>query len=185
MLTQTTSLRGLQPYQKIQFGADGSIGNVSDQIGHRMLFHLLSACRRDGPAYASKEQAQVLVYLGRCSYGTPRIAAYHALLDGNGRRHTGDQVALRLAHPSQKLTCIGRQALHVTSLAFRIERIESQRTLARTGQSGHHDQLAPRYSQRYILQIIDACPFDDDGFATCGMLAFLLLHSACFLLYKD
>ncbi len=91
-----------------------------DDILHGMLLHQLAAHGRVGLADACEEQSQVFVNLrGRAHRGT-RVAAVHLLLDGDGRGDAFDEITLRLAHPTQELTGVRGEALHVTSLSLSV-----------------------------------------------------------------
>ncbi|MNN85669.1 hypothetical protein D3C81_2029880 [compost metagenome] len=76
------------------------------------------------------------------------------LLDRNGGRQAFDQVDVRFFHQLQKLARISRQRFDVTTLAFRIERIEGQGRLAGAGQAGDHDQLVAGQIQIDVLEVV-------------------------------
>ena len=87
-------------------------------VFRRVFLHLFSAHRTECFADACVQQAQILVYLGRCSYGRSRIPAVYLLLDGDGGRDSFNEVALGFAHPSEKLAGVTAQTLYVTALSF-------------------------------------------------------------------
>jgi len=109
-----------------------------------------------GRAHPCVQQAQVVVDLGDGAHGRARIVARRLLLDGDRRRQAFDQVDIGLVHQLEELARVCRQAFHVATLAFRIQRVERQRRLARTGQARHHDQLVARQVQRDVLEIVGA-----------------------------
>ena len=87
-----------------EFGALGILSGTFEYILSGMAFHLLSADRRVGLADAGKEQAEILINLGAGAYGGTWVARDHLLFDGDGRRKSLDEVALRFAHSSEKLS---------------------------------------------------------------------------------
>ena len=93
----------------------------------------LTAHGRIGLADTGKEQSQVFIDFGRSTHGRTWIAAGYLLLNGNGGWNPLDEIAFRLAHTSQKLTGIGRQAFHIAPLSFGVKRIESQGRFTRSG----------------------------------------------------
>ena len=86
-------------------------------------------------AGAGEQQAQVVVDLGDRADGGARIVAGGLLLDGDRRRQALDQVDVGLVHQLQELARVGRQRLHVATLALGVERVEGERGLARAGQA--------------------------------------------------
>ncbi|MPN40471.1 hypothetical protein SDC9_188009 [bioreactor metagenome] len=73
------------------------------------------------------------------------------LLDRDRRAQAFDQVDVGLFHQLQELPGVGRQRFDVAPLAFGVERVESQRGLAGTGQAGDHDQLIARQVEVDVL----------------------------------
>ncbi|MDT4847834.1 hypothetical protein FQZ97_819070 [compost metagenome] len=84
------------------------------------------------------------------------------LLDRDRRRQAFDGVHIGLFHHRQELPGIGRQGLHIAALALGVESVEGQRRLARTGQTGDHDQLVAGQGEVDVLQVMGACPTDQD-----------------------
>ena len=123
-------------------------------VFHAVLLHQLSAYGRIGFSHPCEKQTQVLINLGRCTYGRTWVAARHLLFDGDGRRNPLDKVTFRFAHTSEKLAGVGRQAFHIASLPFGIQRVECQRRLSRTGQSGNDYQLVAGDTYVDVFQVI-------------------------------
>ena len=152
----------------MQFGHQGQAGAVRitvdavDDVARGVLFHHFARDGREGLAHAGKQQPQVVVDLGARAHRAARVARHRALLDGDGRRQTADEVAVGLGHAPHELARIGRQALHVAALPLGIQRVEGQRRLAATRQARHHDKLAARYRHVNVLQVVDAGTLDDD-----------------------
>ena len=126
LFRKSPSLRQLDGSQEGEAGAYGVGKHIPHNVGHLMLLHLLARDGGDGLPDAGKEQTQILVNFGRGADGRARVAGVDPLFDGNGRRNALDEVTFGLAHASEKLSGIGRQALHIPSLAFGIERVERQ-----------------------------------------------------------
>ena len=130
-----------------------------DDVLRRVLLDLLSADGRIGASDARIEQPQIFVYLRRRAYGRARIARDDLLFDGDSGRYAFDEVTLRLVHAPQELTCIAREALHITALSFGIERIESQRRLAAARHASYDHQFVAWYLDVNILQVVDSGSF--------------------------
>jgi hypothetical protein len=119
-------------------------------------------------ADARVEQAQVVVDLGDRADGRPRVVRRRLLLDRDRRRQTLDQVDVGLLHQLQELARVGRQRLDVAALAFRVERVEGERALARPRQPGHDDEPVAREVEVEVLEVVRACAADaDEVHASC------------------
>jgi hypothetical protein len=80
-------------------------------------------------------------------------------VNGNGRRDPIDPVHLGTIHAIHKLPCIRRKGFDVTALALGIERIESQRRLAGSADTGHHRDLIQRNLKVEVFEIVLPRPF--------------------------
>ena len=100
------------------------------EIGHRhqLLFRVVGAIRLADPR---EKQAQVIVDLGDGADGRARVVRRRLLLDRDRRRQAFDQIDVGLFHQLQELPRVGRERLDVAALAFRVERVEGERALAR------------------------------------------------------
>ena len=123
--------------------------------GHRreLLLRMVGAVRI---ADAREQQPQVVVDLGDRADRRPRVVRRGLLLDRDGRRQALDQVDVGFLHQLQELPRVGRQRLDVATLAFRIQRVEGERALARSRQPRHHDQLVARQVEVDVLEIVGA-----------------------------
>ena len=104
------------------------------------------------------------------------------LVDGDGRRKTGDLVHVRLIHPSQKHPGVAGKAFHIAALTVGIDGIEGQTGLARAGKAGHNDQLFPREGQVDIFQVVLAGTLDNDLIVCQGIFSLFVVSvhgSAC------
>ena len=113
-------------------------------------------------AHAGKQQAQIIVNLGDGADGGARVVRCGLLFDRDGGGKPFDVIDVRLVHHRQELPRVRRQGLDIAALTFGIECVECQRRLARTRESGNHNQLVPRDGDVDVLQVMGACPSDDD-----------------------
>ena len=130
---------------------------------HRLLLDLLAADRAVRHADARIEQAQIVVDLRHCSHGRARVLARGLLVDGNRRGKPFDIVHIRLFHLPQELPRIGGERFHIPPLPLRIERIERQRRLARSGQPRQHHQFVSRQLHVHVFQVVFARALDEDA----------------------
>src|SRR5581483_11411802 len=132
-------------------------------LRHGLALDRQAGGRRIGHAHAREQEAQVVVDLGDGADGEARVLGGRLLLDGDGRRQPVDVVDVGLLHHLQELARIGRQALDVAALAFRIDRVEGERGLARARQPREHDQRIARYLEVDVLEVVLARTPDVDG----------------------
>ena|SRR5438552_264142 len=92
------------------------------------------------------------------------VSSRTALLDGDGRRKSLDEIHIRLFHSIEKLPCISREAFDVAALSFGIQRVEGQRGFPRTTQTGNDNQPFPWNFHVKILEIVLASTADVDNF---------------------
>jgi len=98
-----------------------------------------------------------LRYRRHCTAG--RRAA-RPLLDGQYGRQSMNEVHIRPLELFHRLPRLSRQAFHVLAVAFRIQSVECQRRLSRTGYACNHYELIPRNPQLDVLQIVLAGALD-------------------------
>ena len=94
-----------------------------------------------GYADSGIEQTQIVIDLCDSSHGGTRVFGCGFLVNGNRRGQALNAVHIRFFHLSQKLTCIGRQALHIAALTVCKDSIKCQRRFSGAGKPGHNDQL--------------------------------------------
>ena len=134
-----------------------------DHLAHALSLQRHMVVGAEGRAGAGIQQAQVVVDLGDGAHGGARVVAGGLLLDADGRAQALDHVHIGLVHQLQKLPRVGAQALHITPLAFCVQRIEGQARLARAAQAGDHHQLVARNVEVDVLQVVGARTADADG----------------------
>ncbi len=151
-----------------------------DHLRHGLAFNGQSSRRRIGHADARPQQAHVVVDLGDGADGGARILRGGLLLDGNGRRQPVDLVDVRLLHHFQELAGVCGQRFHIAALALGIDRVESERGFAGSGQTREHDQLVARNGDVDIFEIVLAGAADGDhaGIAA-GVFAGKIGHRRC------
>ncbi len=145
--------------------AFGSIGQR-----HQRVHDLLRRLRADAPsadvtmlhARAREHHAQEIVHLGRGADGRARIVRRALLLDRDRRREAANRVVLGLVHLPEELPRVRRQALDVTALPFRVERVECERGFPAAARPGEHDERVLREPRRHVLEIVLASPLDRD-----------------------
>ena len=107
-----------------------------------------------GRPRARIQEADVIVDLGDRAHGRARVVRGGFLLDGNGRGQPFDRIDVRLLHHRQELARVSRQGLDVAALALRVDGVEGEGGLTRTGQPGQDDQPIPRQIEIDILQVV-------------------------------
>ena len=110
-----------------------------------------------------KQDAQIVVNLGRRRDRGTRIGPRAPLLDRDRRRKPFDEIDVRLFHLVQELPGVGGEAFDVAALAFGIERVEGERGFPRAAQAGDYDQFFPRNLDVEILEIVLARTADLDS----------------------
>ncbi|MNC84690.1 hypothetical protein D3C83_02500 [compost metagenome] len=101
--------------------------------------------------------------------------ARRLLLDRDGGGEALDQIHVGLFHQLQELPRVGGERLHVAALAFRVERVERERGLPRSGQPGDHDQPVARQVEAHVLEVVRARAAHADvldrvnDVGTCGL----------------
>src|SRR3989475_1750443 len=68
-----------------------------------------------------------------------------------------------LLHQPQELAGVGRQRLHVLPLALGVDGVECQRGLPGAGDAGQDDKLIPGNLDGDVLEVVFACPANNDA----------------------
>ena len=84
------------------------------------------------------EQAQVVVDLGDGADGGARAAAGGFLLDGDGGTQTLNGVDIGALNLIEELAGVGGEGFDIAALAFGVDGVEGERTLAGAGKAGDH-----------------------------------------------
>ena len=101
-----------------------------------------------------KQQLQIVVDLSHRPHRRTRRLDRIRLLNGNGRRNPPNVVNQRLVHALEKLAHIRRKCLNIPALAFGINRVESERALARPARARDHSDFSQRNIDVNALQIM-------------------------------
>ena len=109
------------------------------------------------------EQTEVIVNLRRRRDDRRGTGAGTALFDGDRGGKSFDEIHLRLLHLVEELPRIGGKRFDIFALAFGVNRIEGERRLARTAQTGDDHQFVARDLEREIFEIMltRAANFDE------------------------
>ncbi len=143
-------------------GRPGPFREIVEDGLRRVAVHRATAMAAMQVRRPREEQLEVVVELGHRADRGARRAHRVGLVDGDGRRNALDPIHQWLVHAVQELARIGRERLHVASLAFGVERVEHQRRLAGAGDACHHHQLARGDRQGQVLEVVLAGAVDDD-----------------------
>ncbi|MPM85105.1 hypothetical protein SDC9_132182 [bioreactor metagenome] len=127
-----------------------------------LFFDWLPAVRAMRHTATCIEQAQIVVYLRHGADRAARVVARAFLVDGDCGRKPVDAVDIRLLHLPEKLARIGRQALNISALSFRIDRVKREAGFSAAGKAGEHDELVARNHEVDVLQVVLPRAFDDD-----------------------
>ena len=151
---------------------------------HDLIHHLIhglpgddaTAFRAVGNTHSGIKQPKIVINLRHRPHGGAGIAVGRFLVNGNGRRQALNAVHRRLLHLSQELSGIRGQALHISALSLRIDRIESQRTFSRSGKTRQNHHFISRYIHIQPLQIIFSGAADTDKFSLWLICRHIFLH---------
>ena len=102
---------------------------IEDEIENLLLgilHHLLAREVRISIGRTRKEQTQVVIYLGSCSYRRAGVLVGSLLLDRYDRAKTCYLVHIGTLQSAKEITRIGRECLKVTALPLGKDRVECQ-----------------------------------------------------------
>src|ERR1700675_4086276 len=144
---------------------------VNDFV-YRIFFHFLPAEQAVSASDAGEEQPQVIKNLSSGCNRRSRITRRVLLLDGNRRRDPIDHVHVGLLNPLQKLPRVCGQRFDVTPLPLGVNRVESERRLARTGNASDDGQCIVLDLKINVLEVMNPGPANNN--AICGHLPLAL-----------
>ena len=108
------------------------------------LFHNLPATLWTvGYAHSGIQQAEIIINFRNCPYGWTGVMVGGLLVYRDSRRQPFNALHIGFLHLPQELPRIGGQWLHISALSFCVNRIKGQWRLARSTQSGQHNQFIP------------------------------------------
>ena len=140
----------------------GQLQNPLDNLIAALGGNRPAALRAMSLANPGEQHSQIVVNFGDRADRGPRILARAFLRDRNRRAQPGNVVDIGLGHLPQKLPGEARQAFHVPALPLGIQRVEGQRTFARSADAGQANQLIPRQHQIDAAKVMFASATDDD-----------------------
>ena len=140
-----------------------------------------------GNAGSGPEQPEVIIDLRHRAHGGAGAFGGGFLVNGNGGREAVDGIHIRLIHLTQKLPCIGAEALHIAALALGVNGIKGQAGLAGAAEPGEHHQLVSGDGEVHVFQVVFSCPLNSDcivhDICSCCEIV-LLIISYCVPSYK-
>ena len=117
------------PDDRRQYLNPGPLRQFQNRI-HHLIYRLfpddLAALRTMGNPDSRIKQTKIIINFRHGSNSGTRIPVGRFLVNGNGRRQTGNTLHIRFFHLSEKLTGIGGQGFHIAPLSLGIYRIKSQ-----------------------------------------------------------
>ncbi len=137
--------------------------DLVDHLAHGLRLERHAVVRATRDAGAREQQAQIVVDLRDRADGGARVVRGRLLLDRDRGRKTFDAVDVGLVHHREELARIRGERFHVAALAFRIQRVERKRALARSRQARDHDELVAREVDVDVLEVVRAGAADFDG----------------------
>ena len=135
---------------------------VEDLLG-RLLADRLAALIASRLAQPGEQQPQVIVDFGDRGHGAAGIVAARPLVDRDRRLKALDQVDVGPFQLVEELPGVGREAFDVLPLAFGVERVEGQRTLARAAGAGDDHEPVAGDVEVEVLQVVHPRPADADA----------------------
>ena len=147
-------------HQHLRVGSQGE--DLSNDLLARLGGDRLAALRAVLGADAGEQHAQVVMNLRDGSHRAARIPTAGLLLDRDGWRQAGDRVDVRLLQLPEELPRVSAERFNIAPLAFGIERVEGERTLAAAGHAGEANQAIARQRDADVAQIMLARPTNND-----------------------
>src|SRR5262249_50981610 len=109
---------------------------------------------RIGYADPREQEPQIVIDLGDRADGRAGVPRGRLLLDRDRRRQPVDVIYVGLLHHLEELARVGREALDVAPLTFRIDRVEGERGLARTRQPREDDERVAGNREINVLEVV-------------------------------
>ena len=125
-------------------------------LGFSVFYHLLAADIGVGVGHSRVEQTDKVVDFGNSANSRARVLVGGLLLNGDDRAEAVDAVHVGTFHIADEVACVSRESLHIATLAFSIDSVESKRRLAAAAQTGEDNQLVAWQVDVYILQVVFA-----------------------------
>ena len=127
------------------------------EIGrHRQRRRTVMAIRTAVAGQAGEHQPQHVQQFGHRAEGRAHAARTRTLVQRQRRRQVADRVDLRTTRLGHAAARVGGQRIQIPARPFRIQHVQRQRGLARTGHTGDADQGVQRDVHVHIPQIVHA-----------------------------
>ena len=122
-----------------------------------IFHHLLSRNVRISRCRTSKKQTKIVVDFSRSTHSRARIFIRRFLFDGNNRTQSRNLIHIRTFHTPQEISGIGRKCLNISALSFGKKRVECQRRLTTSTQTGNNGKAVARNFHIYIFEVVHTC----------------------------
>ena len=119
-------------------------------IFHHLLARHIAICRTS----TSKEQAEIVIHLGRCADRGTRISVCGLLFNTDNRRKARNLIHIRTLHPTKEIAGVCRESLDISSLSLCKDSIKGKRRFSRTRKSGDNAQRITWNLNINILEIV-------------------------------
>ncbi len=149
--------RGQHHESRTLIKPEHAVGDLFDALP-RDLHTALGAM---GNADTRVEHAQVVVDLGDRGHRGARVAAGGLLVNRDGRRQALDVVHVGFVHLPEELPRIRRQALDVSPLTLRVQRVEREARLTAAREACDHRESIPGDLDGHVLEVV--LPGTDDA----------------------
>ena len=143
----------------------------------RIADHLFSRYGRIGAGGFGIEQTEEIEYFCNGAHCRTGIVSGRLLFNGDNRTESCNLFHFRFLESSHEMFGIGTQGVHVASLAFGVDGVESKRRLAASAQTGHDDKFVSRQRKAHVLEVV--------GFRTCDFNIFFFIHVFPSLLHPN
>ena len=127
------------------------VKDFRDDLAGRLGLDLPVAGGTMGGAYSGEQEPKVIVNFRDRAHGGPGIMGGRPLFDRDGRRQPLNQIHVRFFHQFQKLSGVGREALHIPPLTLGVNRVKRQGTFPGPRKPRDNDHLVPRQIQGNVL----------------------------------
>ncbi|SIK38291.1 Uncharacterised protein [Mycobacteroides abscessus subsp. abscessus] len=131
-----------------------------DDLLRGLLRDDLTADRAVRHPDAGPEQAEEVIDLGDRAHRRTGVARGRLLVDRHGRGQALDEVDVGLVHLAEEHPGVRGQGLDVAALPLGEDRVEGERRLPRSGESGEDDHGVARERDLDVLEVVRAGTLD-------------------------
>ena len=137
--------------------------NTCGDFIRAVLANLCAALDAERLPASREQQPQIIINLRGGRHRRARIACGIFLANCYRWSNPGDFVHVRLFHALEELPRVSRERFDIAALAFRINRVESQRGFARAAHAGDDSDGVVRNVYRDVFEVMDAGAPDAQG----------------------